>query len=244
MRVFRLSIVAALATSPIVWNHYLVLLYVPLALTRPRFSPVWLLGSWVLGIEVLDRRALVISAAAVWLVILIQSGLTPGRALSYGRDRLRFVHAALPFVASIGTWAALLWLVGAVTAAIPGLAALTPPTRGGVGSGTATLRVLKAKNEICWKIFTSGLPGRTRAEILTTNPDRVLIERTMRSGRSDACGDYAPMPGEDLATAFRAGRVHLVLRVTSATGRPLLSGGLVSKLQQLKVTSAAGSAGS
>ena len=34
---------AALALSPIVWLHYLVLLAVPLAIARPRFSPLWLL---------------------------------------------------------------------------------------------------------------------------------------------------------------------------------------------------------
>src|SRR5205814_1873939 len=40
-RSFVLAVVAALAVSPIVWLHYLVLLYVPLALYRPRFAPAW-----------------------------------------------------------------------------------------------------------------------------------------------------------------------------------------------------------
>jgi Glycosyltransferase family 87 len=34
---------AALALSPIVWSHYWVLLLAPLALARPRWSPLWLL---------------------------------------------------------------------------------------------------------------------------------------------------------------------------------------------------------
>ena len=38
-----LAIGAALALSPIVWLHYLVLLAVPLGIARPRFSPLWLL---------------------------------------------------------------------------------------------------------------------------------------------------------------------------------------------------------
>jgi len=42
-RAFTCAIVATLALSPIVWQHYLVLLVVPLALRRPRFSAVWLL---------------------------------------------------------------------------------------------------------------------------------------------------------------------------------------------------------
>jgi hypothetical protein len=38
-----LALAAALAASPIVWVHYFLLLLVPLALTRPRLSPVWFL---------------------------------------------------------------------------------------------------------------------------------------------------------------------------------------------------------
>jgi hypothetical protein len=38
-----LVLVAALAASPIVWVHYLLFLVVPLALTRPRLSPLWFL---------------------------------------------------------------------------------------------------------------------------------------------------------------------------------------------------------
>jgi alpha-1,2-mannosyltransferase len=42
-RSFTLALAAALAFTPIVWLHYLVLLLVPLAIARPRFSAVWLL---------------------------------------------------------------------------------------------------------------------------------------------------------------------------------------------------------
>jgi hypothetical protein len=42
-RSFTLAVAATLALSPIVWLHYLVLLLVPLAIGRPRFSIVWLL---------------------------------------------------------------------------------------------------------------------------------------------------------------------------------------------------------
>lgn len=36
-----ITLAAALAASPIVWVHYFLLLLVPLALTRPRLSPLW-----------------------------------------------------------------------------------------------------------------------------------------------------------------------------------------------------------
>ena len=41
-RALTASIAAALALSPIVWIHYLVLLLAPLSLARPRLSPLWL----------------------------------------------------------------------------------------------------------------------------------------------------------------------------------------------------------
>ena len=36
-QVFCLALVAALSASPIVWDHYMVLLFVPIALVSPRF---------------------------------------------------------------------------------------------------------------------------------------------------------------------------------------------------------------
>jgi hypothetical protein len=40
---FTCAIAAAMAFTPVVWQHYLVLLAVPLAVARPRFSAIWLL---------------------------------------------------------------------------------------------------------------------------------------------------------------------------------------------------------
>ena len=42
-RAFTCAVAATLALSPIVWLHYLVLLLVPMAILRPRFSVLWLL---------------------------------------------------------------------------------------------------------------------------------------------------------------------------------------------------------
>ena len=40
---FCLALAAAVAMTPILWLHYLLLLLVPLAIVRPRFTPLWLL---------------------------------------------------------------------------------------------------------------------------------------------------------------------------------------------------------
>ena len=42
-RSFTCAVAATLALSPVVWLHYLVVLLVPLAILRPRFSLIWLL---------------------------------------------------------------------------------------------------------------------------------------------------------------------------------------------------------
>ncbi len=42
-RSFTCAVAATLAWSPIVWLHYLVVLLVPMAIHRPRFTPLWLL---------------------------------------------------------------------------------------------------------------------------------------------------------------------------------------------------------
>ncbi len=43
VRSFTCAVAATLALSPIMWLHYLVVLLVPLAIARPRFSLIWLL---------------------------------------------------------------------------------------------------------------------------------------------------------------------------------------------------------
>jgi hypothetical protein len=80
-----LCLAAALAASPIVWTHYFLLLLVPLALTRPRLSLLWVVpfafyplrgAAWPAG----DAGKLAIALAAT-LVILggaLLTALAPG----------------------------------------------------------------------------------------------------------------------------------------------------------------------
>ncbi len=83
-RSFVLAVAASLALSPIVWLHYFALLLVPLAISRPRFGPVWLLpiALWVVPADGNGRApwqtvlTLAVSAAVVALSLL------PGGALA------------------------------------------------------------------------------------------------------------------------------------------------------------------
>ena len=57
-RSLGLFVGAALVLSPIVWRHFFALLVVPLALSRPRFDPVWLvpLAFWFVPGRTTARR--------------------------------------------------------------------------------------------------------------------------------------------------------------------------------------------
>jgi hypothetical protein len=76
-RAFTCAIAAALSLTPVVWQHYLVILAVPLALSHPRFSAVWLLpiALWMSpragngdGFETLAPAVVV----AILLVVLVR----------------------------------------------------------------------------------------------------------------------------------------------------------------------------
>ena len=70
-----LCLAAALAASPIVWVHYFLLLLVPLALARPRLSPLWFVplayyplgeAAWPAG----DARKLALALITTVIVLL------------------------------------------------------------------------------------------------------------------------------------------------------------------------------
>lgn len=44
---FVTALAVAFIASPIIWGHYLMLLLVPLAVARPRLSPLWFAAAWI-----------------------------------------------------------------------------------------------------------------------------------------------------------------------------------------------------
>lgn len=76
LRSFTCALAAALAFTPILWQHYLVLLLVPLAIARPRFSPIWLVPAilWLAprednGSAIQTLLPVLVSAAIIALVL-------------------------------------------------------------------------------------------------------------------------------------------------------------------------------
>jgi hypothetical protein len=223
LQAFALSIVAALALSPIVWNHYLLLLFVPLALMQPRFSVIWLASAWVQGDgTTLGRTGLAILTAAAWLVILAQAGVFSRVRTSLSRPGAEPYAAISSAGGALGLWLALGSVVLALAGQVPAFAALTSPTGSRTASGTATLRVLHDRNAICWNIFTAGIPSSARAEILEGR--KVVAQSEIQAGRSEACVPYAPPHGKNLAAPFAAGQVHFTLKIVGAGGTDLLRG--------------------
>jgi len=94
--VFTLCVGAALAASPIVWNHYFVLLLVPVAIAAPSFGPIWLLplALWMVPVQSNGGLARIAVAVAVpaavlaWAVALhVRSVRRPGREGSERPER-------------------------------------------------------------------------------------------------------------------------------------------------------------
>jgi hypothetical protein len=78
-----LSLAAALAATPILWLHYLLVLLVPLALTSPRLSLLWLLpfayapdqsGAWAYGDVRKLGITLVVTAALITVCVMRDAG--------------------------------------------------------------------------------------------------------------------------------------------------------------------------
>jgi hypothetical protein len=89
---FSAAIAAAFLISPIVWVHYLVLLFVPIAIVRPRLTPLWLLplALWPLAGQEsggsLVRLSFVFALLLIWIVAVTRDRDQP---LSPGLRRLR-----------------------------------------------------------------------------------------------------------------------------------------------------------
>jgi hypothetical protein len=114
---FGLAVLAALTSSPIVWEHYMVLLFVPIALISPRFSKLWLVPACtplilvisdvafpIVGSNSSVGRQLSLREAVLWVVLEATIGYRVCRLRGAGRpttasDSVR--RAITPRVAAV-----------------------------------------------------------------------------------------------------------------------------------------------
>jgi Glycosyltransferase family 87 len=108
-RAFGLTVLAALASTPIVWDHYMVLLFVPIALCSPQFSALWFgpliaSTSWIGSTAIIKDSHHVqaaspnaLRAAVVYLVLQVVIGFvlctTPEQRAAW-LPRRRRAHAS------------------------------------------------------------------------------------------------------------------------------------------------------
>ena len=114
-RAFGLAILAALSATPIVWEHYMVLLFVPIALAFPRLSAAWFIPLWTPLITVVSAAVIpqgstkipfspdTLRQAIPWLLLEALTGFvvctTPERRAAL-RARLRHPRVAASRVAA------------------------------------------------------------------------------------------------------------------------------------------------
>jgi alpha-1,2-mannosyltransferase len=79
---FSVAIVAALVLTPILWLHYLCLLAAPVALVRPRFSPVWVVPAvlWLTPQQQAFESPWRIAAVFLVLAAVLAATLSPRRS--------------------------------------------------------------------------------------------------------------------------------------------------------------------
>jgi glycosyl transferase family 87 len=211
---FRLALAASFLFSPIVWGHYYLLLAVPLALLRPRLSPIWLAAIWIRADTLALRNASVWIALAL-LVLFLQLDLAQPltrRAFAWPTPHARI---------ALGVSLALGLLIASGATAQAGYtrtATLRPEARRDAASGAASIRVEPRHRQICWRIWTQFLPPR-RATILIEStvrlePPLVLHARIQRDGQTQGCARVARnAPALARGLVDRPGRYRIVVAV-------------------------------
>lgn len=213
---FRALVAAAFALSPIVWPHYLVLLFVPLALTRPRYSPMWLGLAW-LGANgfALDRWQFAVTIAVI-VVSALQTGLV--RVPQLPR---RLAETAAYMAVVVAT--VILFVIGA--AARPVVAALRPPPGPASGaSGSALLRFAGGASHTCIRVWTSGIPRGSYATLTGPLGDGISLAGLATDGRSDLCARVGARTARIFSQAVARNPALLTLAVIAPSGRVVLSG--------------------
>jgi alpha-1,2-mannosyltransferase len=226
-RAFRILVVAALALSPIVWGHYLVVLVVPLALWRPRFSPVWLALSWAAGTGFVFGRDVFLAATAFALVLTpVQAGIVD---LGVIRRAFRLPGlGAVPRTAAIAALCipALAVAIGRASS-LSAVAALQPVSPGGSSGGAAFVRLLTDRSGVCWRTWTDAVPSGSRAELVSRRPAAVVARAPLGRDGSVVCAPLAASDASSLLSAYRHGSARYAFIVTSRSGAVVLRGALL-----------------
>ena len=186
---FRLALAASFVLCPIVWGHYYVLLIVPLAVTRPRLSALWLAAIWIKPDTLLLRNSAVWVAFAL-LILFAQLDLVPSLTRWWNRQQWPRIRQVAALSAAAGLLAS---TAAAAQAGQTGTAPLRPVSSGVDASGVAAIRLDRARRQLCWRLWIDDFPPQ-RAAIKLWTPGaeakaKPLLGHTGigRDGQSQGC---------------------------------------------------------
>ena len=188
---FRLALAASFVLSPIVWDHYYVLIIVPLALRWPRLSGVWFLAMWIN----LDTSAM--SNAVPWialalLVMVVQLDLvSPVRRWASMR-----VHPRVGRILGVAAIATLLSATAVFARINPGWGASLYPVAGDPSSNGAAFLQTRGADQFCWRVWTDGVAAGPAAIALETSAghrvQNVFPTTVRKDGQALGCATLAP----------------------------------------------------
>ena len=187
---FRLTLAASFVLSPIVWDHYYVLLIVPLALRWPRLSGVWFLAMWIeldtsamnnavpwvaLALLVMVIQLDLVSPLRVWASTHVQARV----ARIFGMVAIATLLTATFVFAHIGPrWGASLYSVA-----------------GDPSSNGAALLQTRGADDLCWRVWTDGIaagPAVIALETRAGHPVATAPTVVRRDGQALGCTTLAP----------------------------------------------------
>jgi alpha-1,2-mannosyltransferase len=186
---FKLALAASFVLCPIIWGHYYVLLVVPLALSRPRLSALWLAAIWIKP-DTLQMRDCTVWVACALLVLFAQLDLVSPLARWWNQQpgpRIRQVVAVAAMAALLASTAA------AAEVGQTGTTALRPGPASAEASGVASIRLDGAKRQLCWRIWIDDFPTRRAAirlwRLTPRSKAKPLLGHTgiLHDGQSQGC---------------------------------------------------------
>lgn len=97
-RSLSVAVTGALLATPVLWLHYLVLLFVPIALARPRLSAIWFapLAFWVTPLAHSDGSVWRTCFALVVTAVIVGRTVAPRASVAGLRSSLAALRSELP----------------------------------------------------------------------------------------------------------------------------------------------------
>jgi len=215
---FRLALAASFVLTPIVWDHYYILLVVPLALRWPRLSGVWFLAMWI-NLDTSEMTNAVPWIALALLVMVVQLDLVP----PLRRWASTHVHPRIGRILGVAAIATLLSASAVFARISPGWGASLYSVTGDPSQNGAAFVQTRGADQLCFRIWTDGIATGPAVIALETRTGRRVVKAlptsVRRDGQALGCTALGPELRRTLIEQPQRYLVHL-----SARGNAVLAG--------------------